>query len=360
MFKFFRNQECTEEKGKLLQEMQNLNGSVLVLLEQIDQIRSQQSNQKGIEKNDGLLQAVTQLNKNIGYLYLQNEKLLQEMQKLNAKKGNDDLLREMQKLNESVLALLAQNQQLWRQQNNGQKSEQKEMDGDDAGESGQADGSKKEYTSYEKGKMSKPKDFFDSPPERILESYLDNICSRYDLGRNFSIRILVHQPLGNYTKETKIIQVNRRNKEMHFDFLIEARKWKWGKGFSNMAGHFPLLAIELNGGTHDEPEQMERDEYKRGACEELKIPLIVIRYEEGHFTQEDIEKRYLAEIMTSVFVSIFHLFLKNEDVNQYSKLLEQEKNNILQKYSPIEKFPAIDRYVQVAYTYVCNENGLSV
>lgn len=328
MFQFFKNRKSTEENDVLLEEMKKLNASILSLLAQ-----NEQFNRDNVGENDGLLQAMKDLNKNILYVYRQNGKLLQEMKTLNA----------------SVLSLLAQNEQLWKSQ----RSTQEKNGADGAGESGRATEKKEEYTPYKKGNMSKPRDFFDSPPERALEGYLDNICSRYDLGRNFSIRILAHQPLGNYTKETKIIQVNRRNKEMHFDFLIEIRKRK--KGFSDTAGHFPVLAIELNGGTHDEPEQIERDEYKKGACEALKLPLIVIRYKEEYFTQEEIEKRYLADIMKNIFISMFRLALKNEDVKQYGSLLEQERTNILNKYSPIDKFPGIDRYVEEAYNDICEE-----
>lgn len=266
----------------------------------------------------------------------------------NPKFDFDSLLKEIKQLNNNICCLIEQNMQLLGNQNDAKNSLQSEN-----GKKQQYLQEEKKYTSFEKGKMSEPKEFFDSAPEKVLESYLDNIFSRYKLGLNFSIRIVPHQPLSNYVQKTHIEQVNLRNTFMHIDFLVEIRKWKGRKGFGDRAGHFPVLAIELNGKTHEKEVQRERDEYKRGVCAKLNIPFVAIEYQERRFTQEYIENIYLQKIMTDIFMSIFNLSLMNEDIKQYSKLLGREKRDILQKY-PIDKFPEIHRYVQDAYDSVHN------
>ncbi|MCI8770013.1 MAG: DUF2726 domain-containing protein [Lachnospiraceae bacterium] len=264
-----------------------------------------------------------------------------------------NLLQEMKHLNQNITCLINQNAQLLDRRNDVQYSGQKKRETVNQGGFRQSVQEEKKYTSYAKGQMSKPKSFFDSPAEKVLEGYLDNIFNKYKLGLNFSIRIVPHQPLSNYVQKTHIEQVNLRNTFMHIDFLIEVRKWKKGKDLDDMSGHFPILAIELNGRTHEKEEQRERDEYKRGVCARLNIPFVAIEYQEGHFTQKDIEAAYLQKIMTDIFMSIFNLSLMNEDIKQYSKLLGREKRDILQKY-PIDKFPEIHRYVQDAYDSVYN------
>lgn len=199
------------------------------------------------------------------------------------------------------------------------------------------------------GSFCNPKSFFDSPAERILEGYLDQICYRYNLGVNLGIRIITHQPVSNYIQKTNIKPVDTRNAFMHFDFLFEIRKIKGCT--DERAGHFPLLAIELNGKTHDQEEQIERDEYKRGICSKLRIPLMVIRYQEEHFTQKDIEELYLEDILTDIFISIFMLYSSGR---YFQAILDAVKRNILAKY-PENEFPEIHKCLNEAHRIVVND-----
>lgn len=251
----------------------------------------------------------------------------------------DSLMQSINQLNENISQLIWQNSELLNE-----KNAKRSVSGD----FGQQN---KQYTSYEKGYMSKAKDFFDSPAEHILEGYLDVILSKYKLGYYFGIRVVAHQPLCNYVQQTKIKKVNERNAFMHFDFVFEWRRPVKGKITDNMAGHFPLLVIELNGKTHEQEEQKERDEYKRGVCAKLNIPCIAIQYQKEQFKQEDIEKVYLQEIMTGIFMSIYHWSLINADISKYSSLLAKEKTSILNKY-PKDEFPEMHLWVNQAYDYV--------
>lgn len=141
---------------------------------------------------------------------------------------------------------------------------------------------------------------------------------------------------------------------MHFDFLLEMRKtWK-GEKSDSMAGHFPLLVIELNGKTYNQEEQKERDEYKRGVCEKLKLPIIFIKYDEKRFSQEDLETDYLGQILIDIFKSVLKLSIKNKSAANRSKLLEQTQDEILEKYS-IYDFPDVHYYVHEAYNQCLKE-----
>lgn len=216
----------------------------------------------------------------------------------------------------------------------------------------------KKYSSYEKGAFNTPKvNFFDSPAEKQLEKYLDHICKKYDLGANWGIRVLSHQPLINYVESTTIKAVNSRNALMHFDFLFEERKLKDNDIANDKAGHIPLLAIELDGKTHDTYEQIERDDYKKGACDKLNLHLIRIKYNEDCFTFDQIETHYLCEIMTYLFVSMFNLTAKYKTTNSntITELLKVKCDEILSKY-PNNQFPEVQQFVKNAYNIFLNQN----
>lgn len=182
------------------------------------------------------------------------------------------------------------------------------------------------YSSYQKGYFSKPKPFFDSPAESELEYALDELLSKLQLYK-IGIRLLAHQPIGNYVKEIDIKQVNIRNKSMHFDFLLEIRKdfnvfFPQNKNlyrFSSKEGHIPLLAIELDGKSHSDAEQIERDKYKNGVCKGLKISMLRIPYASNYFYNKDIDNQefyqnrlnnyidetYRNEIIQKLFLALF-------------------------------------------------------
>lgn len=215
---------------------------------------------------------------------------------------------------------------------------------------------RKKYTSYEKGTFNKPKaHYFDSPAEKVLEKFLNHICQKYELGKNWGIRLLSHQPLINYVEMTTIKTVNSRNALMHFDFLFEARKLKDNEAADDRDGHFPLLAIELDGKSHDAEEQKERDSYKQGICDKLHLPLIRIKYDEEDFSLKKFEAQYTGKILTSLFASMFNQSLSHKNLENEAKieLLTAKQNEILAKY-PNCQFPEIQQFVNDAFKIYIN------
>lgn len=110
----------------------------------------------------------------------------------------DAIIQKLSQLNENISYLLAQNAQFLKNYSGTQSSENLAN-----AEMPNFTTKSKEYSSFEKGNMSKPKSFFDSPAEQILEGYLDKICKKYSLGPNFGIRIVPHQPLTNYVEKQR-------------------------------------------------------------------------------------------------------------------------------------------------------------
>lgn len=157
------------------------------------------------------------------------------------------------------------------------------------------------FTDYQKGKFSKQKSsVYDSPDEKRLDDILYSIINDYQLGKNFGVRVLVQQPLANYVealdqnnKKGEINKkINNKNRWTRFDFIIEIRK-----------DHQPLLAIELDGPSHNSEEQKRRDEYKNGACDALNLPLIRIPYGEDNtkidndFIKDNYEEQIIKKII---------------------------------------------------------------
>lgn len=132
------------------------------------------------------------------------------------------------------------------------------------------------------------------------------INRKYKFGKNFGLRVLVHQPLSNYVKfleqektdnEKKEVYryVNNKNHWTQFDFVIETRK-----------NHLPILVVELDGPTHNTEGQQRRDEYKNGACDALNLPLIRIPYNgDASIINEDyIENTYGEVIIKKIIKSL--------------------------------------------------------
>ncbi|MCI8670162.1 MAG: hypothetical protein HFI34_11705 [Lachnospiraceae bacterium] len=199
-----------------------------------------------------------------------------------------------------------------------------------------------EYSEYKKGEMCTPRDYYDSKWESILEEYLITIHKKYELGKLY-IRLLTHQPISNYIEEVKGKKgVNIKNKGRHFDFLFELRKnfnslcttceGKYVKE-QEKAGHFPLLAIELDGPPHREnPEQIKRDQYKNGLCNKLDISIIRIPLtlpkKEKDFLEEI--KVYEKEIVQGIFDAIFQQ-IYDDDRKECS-------NELIKKYPQFTSF----------------------
>lgn len=164
-----------------------------------------------------------------------------------------------------------------------------------------------QYSDYKKGTFSKPCPIYHSKGEGILDEALHEvIIKKYQLGKKFGLRVLLHQPLSNYVmtldqeneKDPDKLEINKKtnnkNHWMHFDYIIETRK-----------GHCPLLAIELDGPRHNEAGQKKRDEYKNGVCDALKLPLIRIPYVvDESVTSDFIEKYYEEEIICKLISSL--------------------------------------------------------
>lgn len=282
-----------------------------------------------------LSQKVTQLSDTISALLIQNSKILEEQTKLRSLIKTDTL---------SVL--LIQNSKILEEQ-----SKLRSLIETDTSSASEEKEINKNYTSYEKGTFNKRKEnFFDSPAEKILEKYFNRICQKYNLGLNWGIRLLAHQPLINYVEMTNIKAVNNRNALMHFDFLFEARNLTDYKTIDDKSGHFPLLAIELDGKFHNSEDQKERDSYKQGACDKLKLHLIRIKYDEENFTLENIEAEYLREIMTYLFVSIFDFTIVYKYIvkEKNVKLLNEKRDEIIKKY-PSSQFPEVEQFINDAY-----------
>ena len=184
-----------------------------------------------------------------------------------------------------------------------------------------------EYKPYDDNIKIELRTFFDSPAESELEYALDEIIYNLNLSK-IGIRLLAHQPLGNYVKETSFKKYNIRNKLMHFDFLFEIRKdfnnfetraKRSLNRYSSQEGHIPLLAIELDGKSHNDDEQIERDKYKDSACEKLKISMLRIPYDSYYFYNKDddnqefyqrrlnnyIDETYRNEIFQKLFLALF-------------------------------------------------------
>lgn len=290
---------------------------------------------------EDLSQKVTQLSDTISTLLIQNSKILEEQSRLRSLIKTDTLS-----------DLLMQNSKIIEEQ-----SKLRSLIETTASPVPEEKETNKNYTSYEKGTFNKPKEnFFDSPAEKILEKYFNRICQKYNLGLNWGIRLLAHQPLINYVEMTNIKAVNNRNAFMHFDFLFEARNLKDYKTIDDKSGHFPLLAIELDGKFHNSDEQKERDSYKQGVCDKLKLHLIRIRYDEENFTLENIEAEYLKEIMTYLFVSIFDFTIVYKYIvkEKNIKLLNEKRDEIIQKY-PSSQFPEVEQYINDAYEICLNQ-----
>ncbi len=191
-------------------------------------------------------------------------------------------------------------------------------------------------TDYEKGKKCRPKDnFYDSPGEERLDDILHFLINKkYQFGKNFGLRVLVLQPLSNYTKALNQDEksswsgmnkkVNNKNRWTHFDFMIETRK-----------NHCPLLAIELDGPSHSREEQKKRDEYKNGACDALNIPLIRIPYdgEGASISNEFIESNYEEEIVQKLISSLKNQarISKEDLLKKYSG--DTPRDKMIQKYA---------------------------
>lgn len=222
-----------------------------------------------------------------------------------------------------------------------------------------------EYSEYEKGRMCTPRDYFDSPFEQILEECLMNIHKKYELGKLY-IRLLTHQPVSNYIQEVKRKPgVNIKNKGRHFDFLFELRT-----NFSSLcttcegkyvnekakAGHFPLLAIELDGSQHKEdPEQIKRDQYKNGLCNRLDISIIRIDLPKlpkelpeeqkiAHITEfiKNYVKIHEKEIVQGIFDAIFQQIYdddRKECSNELIKSKAQFTSFIEEAIAKDIKFP---------------------
>ena len=184
-----------------------------------------------------------------------------------------------------------------------------------------------EYKPYDDKMKIELRSFFDSPAESELEYALDEIIYNFSLSK-IGIRLLAHQPLGNYVKETNFKKYNIRNKLMHFDFLFEIRKdfnnfenraKRSLNRYSSQEGHIPLLAIELDGKSHSDAEQIERDKYKDSACEKLKISMLRIPYDSNYFYANDVDNQefyqrrlnnyideaYRNEIIQKLFLALF-------------------------------------------------------
>lgn len=191
-------------------------------------------------------------------------------------------------------------------------------------------------TDYEKGKKCQPKDhFYDSLGEERLDGILHSLINKkYQFGKNFGLRVLVLQPLSNYTKPLNQNEknswsemnkkVNNKNRWTHFDFMIETRK-----------NHCPLLAIELDGPSHSREEQKKRDEYKNGACDALNIPLIRIPYdgEGASISNEFIESNYEEEIVQKLISSLKNQarISKEDLLKKYSG--DTPRDKMIQKYA---------------------------
>ncbi len=54
----------------------------------------------------------------------------------------------------------------------------------------------------------------------------------------------------------------------------------------------PILAIELNGYSHDDPAQKEKDVFKRNTLNEIGLPLLEIATQNGdEYNSEDIKSK---------------------------------------------------------------------
>lgn len=221
---------------------------------------------------------------------------------------------------------------------------------------------KKEYSSYEKGTFNTPKEFFfDSPAEKQLENYLNYICKHYSLGEKWGIRLLSHQPVINYVEilptegahAEKLKAVNAKNALMHFDFLFEARQSNlWGNIVTDeKAGHYPLLAIELDGMLHNTEKQINRDEYKQGLCDKIGLPLIRIKYTGEDFTLEKIAAEYSDTILECLFSSLLNLYLKLKKIYLLQNKLDflEEKSRYIQNEYSEDTFPEVHEIVSNAY-----------
>ncbi len=271
----------------------------------------------------------------------------------NSRKKWDSLLQEINQINNSISILIDQNLKIFDEQ-----AKLRLMIDSCISPKTNDTTEKSIYSSYEKGTFNTAKEnFFDSPAEKLLEKYLNRICQKYDLGLNWGIRVLSHQPLINYVEMTAIKAVNNRNAFMHFDFLFEARKLKGNDRTGDKAGHFPLLAIELDGKTHYTDKQKERDNYKKGVCNKLNLHLIHIKYDEKDFTSEQLEAKYLDEIMTYLFVSIFDLSVKQTYISNTNvkELVKEKRNEILAKY-PKNEFPELQECIDGAYSIFIMQN----
>lgn len=222
--------------------------------------------------------------------------------------------------------------------------------------------SKEKYSPYEKGTFNASKEnFFDSPAEKILEQYLNSICQKYSLGQKRGVRLLSHQPLINYIEvipvnginAEKLKAVNTKNALMHFDFLFEIRHIKsgGGNGSEDKSGHYPLLAIELDGKFHHTDKQRERDEYKQGVCDKIGLPLIRIDYTGENFTTDNIEADYLENILVHLFSSILDLNLRFKNIyhKETKRIVLEEQKDQLQNDYPEEIFPELSKYINSAY-----------
>lgn len=195
-----------------------------------------------------------------------------------------------------------------------------------------------QFSDYEKGTFSKPKGIYDSKGEKKLDEILHTMINqKYQFGKKFGLRVLIHQPLSNYVKclkqktvteksedKTEIYRwVNNKNHWTHFDFIIEARK-----------GHRPLLAIELDGPFHNSNKQKSRDEYKNGVCQALNIPLIRINYNgnDSQINIDYIENNYEEEIIQKLISSL------QENANKSENKIRQKYNGNSPQDELIRKF----------------------
>lgn len=182
----------------------------------------------------------------------------------------------------------------------------------------------------------------DNIGEHALDEILTEMLKKFDLGKNYGIRVLVQQPLSNYVQILSSDDygyfmssyLNNKNQWTKFDFLIEYRQ-----------NHAPLLAIELDGPIHrgESPEdrkQQERDKYKDGACDALGIPILRIQYEDSlKITAEEIQEHYQAEILSKIFNSLF-----KEKITTPEKTLLKYKENDEKK----ENYEYIKNIIQQA------------